>query len=282
VRDVYDLGTRLVMIASDRVSAFDVVMPTPIPDKGRILTSLTQFWIEYLNEDAELFRNDQIETDPLKMGEPFASNAEMLRGRTVMVRKARVYPYECVVRGYLAGSGWKEYQASGTVCGERLPTGLQLGSKLPEPIFTPATKVEQGHDENVSFARMEADLGDIAYTLRKRSLAVYEMAAEYAATCGILLADTKFEWGDDDGLVLVDEILTPDSSRFWPADQWQPGVNPPSFDKQYLRDWLAACWDGKGPPPELPQEVVEQSRLRYHEAHERLTGRRVDASEFRA
>jgi phosphoribosylaminoimidazole-succinocarboxamide synthase len=278
VRDVYDLGDRLVMIATDRVSAFDVVLPTAIPDKGRILTSLTLFWLKFLGVPNTEFGTDQIETDPAKMGEPFAAHAEMLRGRTVLVHKTKVIPYECVVRGYLAGSGWKEYQASGTVCGESLPSGLVQAAQLPEPIFTPATKEEVGHDLNIPFWKMADALGDLAYTVRKHSLAIYQRAAEYAASRGIILADTKFEWGlsPTGQLLLIDEVLTPDSSRFWPADQWQPGKNPPSFDKQYLRDWLSANWNLKGTPPPLPIEVEQQTRLRYHEAHERLTGRKLD------
>jgi phosphoribosylaminoimidazole-succinocarboxamide synthase len=277
VRDIYDLGDHLVMVATDRISAFDVVLPTGISDKGRILTSLTLFWHEFLKARSMQFGSDVLETDPAKMGEPFASKVPALRGRTLLVRKTQVIPFECVVRGYLAGSGWKEYEASGTVCGEKLPAGLVQAAKLPEPIFTPATKVEKGHDENVPFARMVESIGELAHTVRKLSVGIYTQAAEYAASRGIILADTKFEWGTLGGnLYLIDEVLTPDSSRFWPADQWEPGKNPPSFDKQYLRDWLAGNWDKKGTPPPLPIEVAQQTRRRYHEAHERLTGRKLD------
>lgn len=280
VRDIYDLGDRLVMIATDRVSAFDVVLPTAIPDKGRILTGLTLFWKDLLADPTGQFGSDVLETDPAQMGEPFAQAAPLLRGRTLLVRKTQVIPFECVVRGYLLGSAWKEYQASGTVCGEKLPAGLVLAAKLPEPIFTPATKVEHGHDENVPFQVMLDALGDLAHVVRKLSVSLYTRAAAYAAARGILLADTKFEWGLLDGtagLCLIDEVLTPDSSRFWPADQWTPGKNPPSFDKQYLRDWLAGNWNLKGTPPPLPIEIQEQTRRRYHEAYERITGRKLDA-----
>ncbi len=273
VRDVYDLKDRLVLVASDRVSAFDVILPTPIPDKGRILTSLTLFWLDFLG-----IPNHLLETDPAKMGEPFASHAAVLAGRTCLVRKTRVLPFECVARGYLAGSGWKEYQQHGTVCGQALPAGLTQAAKLPEPIFTPATKAEVGHDENVPFERMVADLGgDLALLVRQRTLDIYRQASAHAASRGLILADTKLEWGvtPTGEVILIDEVLTPDSSRFWPADQWRAGTNPPSFDKQYLRDWLAANWDQQGDPPTLPDEVVEQTRRRYHEAHERLTGRRL-------
>jgi len=273
VRDVYDLGDRLVLVATDRISAFDVVLPTPIPDKGRILTSLTLFWLEHLG-----VANHLLETDPAKMGAPFASQADVLAGRTCLVRKTTVLPFECVARGYLAGSGWKEYQQAGTVCGQVLPAGLTQAAKLPEPIFTPATKAEVGHDENVPFERLVADLGEeLAVLVRKRTLSIYDRAASHVASRGLILADTKLEWGvtPTGEVILIDEVLTPDSSRFWPADQWRPGVSPPSFDKQYLRDWLAANWDLAGTPPALPDDVVEQTRRRYHEAHERLTGRKL-------
>jgi phosphoribosylaminoimidazole-succinocarboxamide synthase len=272
VRDVYDLGERLVIVATDRISAFDWVLPTGIPDKGRILTALTLFWLDLLGVP-----NHLLGTDLNEMGPAFAGRAAELEGRTCLVRKAAVVPVECVVRGYLAGSGWQEYRARGTVCGVTLPGGLRQGERLPEPVFTPATKEESGHDQNISFEEMTARTGaDVAQTLCRRSLDVYRRAAEHARGRGILLADTKFEWGRVPGgeLILIDEVLTPDSSRFWPADSYQVGGNPPSFDKQFVRDWLEATgWDKNSPPPELPAEVVQRTRAKYLEAYERLTGR---------
>jgi phosphoribosylaminoimidazole-succinocarboxamide synthase len=275
VRDVYDLGDRLVIVATDRISAFDWVLPTGIPDKGRVLTGLTLFWLDYLNVP-----NHLLGTDVAAMGPAFAAHAAELTGRSMLVRKARVVPYECVVRGYLAGSGWKEYRRQGTVCGIPLPAGLRECEALPEPIFTPATKAESGHDENVSFDVMARDVGaDLAGELRRRSLDVYRRARDYAAGRGIILADTKFEWGrlDDESLILIDEVLTPDSSRFWPADSYAAGTNPPSFDKQFVRDWLEQSgWDKNSPPPPLPDDVVRRTRAKYVEAYERLTGRTLE------
>ncbi len=273
VRDVYDLGDRLVIVATDRLSAFDWVLPTPIPDKGRILTALTLFWLDYLNVP-----NHLLGTDVTALGAPFAEHAELLRGRTCVVRKAAVVPVECVVRGYLAGSGWKEYQANGTVCAVPLPPGLQQSAPLPEPIFTPATKEESGHDQNISFAQMSVITGPTtAATLRDRSIDVYRRAAAYALDQGIILADTKIEWGHlpNGELILIDEVLTPDSSRFWPADGYRMGVSPPSYDKQFVRDWLETTgWDKNSVPPPLPPEVVAQTRQKYVEAFERLTGQK--------
>jgi phosphoribosylaminoimidazole-succinocarboxamide synthase len=273
VRDVYDLGDRLVIVATDRLSAFDWVLPTPIPDKGRVLTALSLFWFDFLGVP-----NHVLGTDPKDMGPEFAARAGELAGRTVLARKARVVPIECVVRGYLAGSGWKEYQAGGAVCGVSLPPGLRQSEQLPEPIFTPATKEEVGHDENISFERMAQITGPaVAEELRRRSLDVYRRAADYARTRGVLIADTKFEWGEVGGeLILIDEVLTPDSSRFWPADGYRTGISPPSFDKQFVRDWLETSgWDKNSPPPPLPPDVVERTREKYLEAFERLTGRRL-------
>jgi phosphoribosylaminoimidazole-succinocarboxamide synthase len=272
VRDVYDLGDRLVIIATDRISAFDWVLPTGIPDKGRVLTAMTLFWLQHLGVP-----NHLVTADVTAMGSEFLAQFDVLVGRTMLVRKARVVPFECVVRGYLAGSGWKEYQKHGTVCGMPLPPGLRDCEKLPEPIFTPATKAESGHDVNISFLTMANATGAmLAAELRRRSLEIYRQAAAHAETCGILLADTKFEWGQlpDGALILVDEVLTPDSSRFWPADAYQPGTPPPSFDKQFVRDWLERSdWDKNSPPPSLPKEVVQRTREKYLEAHARLTGR---------
>jgi phosphoribosylaminoimidazole-succinocarboxamide synthase len=272
VRDIYDLGDRLVLAATDRLSAFDWVLPTPIPDKGRVLTALTLFWLNRLGVP-----NHLLSTDLAAMGPAFASHPE-LEGRSCLVRKTRVAPIECVVRGYLAGSGWKEYQRDGAVCGIALPPGLRQSERLPEPLFTPATKEESGHDQNISFNDMADRIGrPLAEELRRRSLDVYRQAAEHAARCGIILADTKFEWGltPQDEVILIDEVLTPDSSRFWPADGYRVGTSPPSFDKQFVRDWLEASgWDKNSPPPELPPDVVERTRRKYVEAYERLTGER--------
>ncbi len=272
VRDVYDLGDRLAIVATDRLSAFDWILPTGIPDKGRVLTALSLFWFDYLKVP-----NHLLTTDLAAMGLAFAERAPDLEGRTTLVRKAMVVPIECVVRGYLAGSGWREYQQTGTVCGVSLPKGLRQSEQLPEPIFTPATKEEQGHDVNISFEQMASIVGRaVAETLRQRSLDVYRRAAEYTRDRGIILADTKFEWGrlPDGELILIDEVLTPDSSRFWPADEYRVGVSPPSFDKQFVRDWLESTpWDKNSPPPELPAEVVEKTRQKYLEAYERLTGK---------
>jgi phosphoribosylaminoimidazole-succinocarboxamide synthase len=274
VRDVYDLGDRLVIIATDRISAFDWVLPTGIPDKGRVLTSLTEFWLTSLQVPNHLLSMDLKQMPPA-----FAQQSETLRGRTMLVDKAAVVPIECVVRGYLAGSGSKEYRKGGTVCGIPLPKGLQESQQLPEPIFTPSTKEEVGHDVNISFERMaEIAGGDVADELRRRSIDLYRRAAEYARARGIIIADTKFEWGKlpHGQLILIDEVLTPDSSRFWPVDQYRPGSSPPSFDKQFVRDWLETTgWDKNSPPPELPADVVARTRDKYLEAYERLTGRKV-------
>ncbi len=275
VRDVYDLGDRLVIVATDRVSAFDWVMPTGIPDKGRVLTAMTVFWFDFLGVP-----NHFLSTDLNEMGPAFTEQADVLAGRTMLVRKAQVVPIECVARGYLAGSGWKEYSQSGTVCGVPLPAGLREADALMKPIFTPATKEETGHDINISFERMTQITGrEAAKELRTRTLDIYTRAAAYTRGRGILLADTKFEWGrlPDGELILIDEVLTPDSSRFWPLDAYRPGSNPPSFDKQYLRDWLETTgWDKNCPAPDLPAEVVEQTRAKYLEAFQRLTGRNLD------
>jgi phosphoribosylaminoimidazole-succinocarboxamide synthase len=277
VRDVYDLGDRLVIVATDRISAFDWVLPTPIPDKGRVLTALTLFWLENLPVPNHLLSSDLRDMPPA-----FAERGEELAGRTCLVRKAAVVPIECVVRGFLAGSGWKEYLAHGTVCGIPLPKGLRQSERLPEAIFTPATKEESGHDQNISFERMAQITGpDLATELRRRSLDAYCRAVTHAAARGLILADTKFEWGRLPGgsIILIDEVLTPDSSRFWPADEYRPGGSPPSFDKQFVRDWLETTgWDKNSSPPQLPAEVVERTRAKYLEALTRLTGRGLTAT----
>ncbi|HND53113.1 MAG TPA: phosphoribosylaminoimidazolesuccinocarboxamide synthase [Pirellulaceae bacterium] len=270
VRDVFDLGDKLLMVSSDRISAFDWVLPTGIPDKGRVLTQISAFWFARLG-----MVNHLLSTDVNSIDLPPGTPREQLAGRSMIVRKASVVPIECVVRGYLDGSGWKEYRQQGTVCGIRLPAGLQQCSQLAEPIFTPATKEQSGHDINISFERMVELIGaELAEELRRRSIDIYLRGAEYARSRGIIIADTKFEWGMSDGeLILIDEVLTPDSSRFWPADKYEPGHGQPSFDKQFVRDWLEASgWDKNSNPPALPAEVVSRTREKYIEAFEQLTG----------
>jgi phosphoribosylaminoimidazole-succinocarboxamide synthase len=278
VRDIYDLGDQLVIVATDRISAFDWILPTPIPDKGRLLTGMTKFWLDDLRVP-----NHWLSDHVVAMGLPFAAQADLLSGRAMLVRKTEVFPVECVVRGYLAGSGWKEYKSGGTVCGINLPAGLKECQQLAEPIFTPATKEESGHDINISLTRMASLIGPAAADeLKQRSLDLYQRAAEYAAARGILIADTKFEWGRlaTGEILLIDEVLTPDSSRFWPLDAYRPGTSPPSFDKQYVRDWLETTgWDKNSPPPELPSDVVAQTRAKYVEAYERLTGLKFQGDE---
>jgi phosphoribosylaminoimidazole-succinocarboxamide synthase len=269
VRDVYDLGERLVIVATDRISAFDWILPTAIPDKGRILTELTCFWLRFLGAP-----NHLISAKPEDMPEAF--RIDDLRGRSMLVRKTEVVPFECVARGYLAGSGWKEYRQTGKVCGIELPSGSRESDRLPLPIFTPATKAESGHDINVSFEEMAANIGGaVAEELRTKSLDVYRKAADYALSRGVIIADTKFEWGHlpSGEIILIDEVLTPDSSRFWPADQFEPGRPQPSYDKQFVRDWLESTqWDKNSPPPPLPEDVVERTRQKYLEALELLIG----------
>ena len=271
VRDVYDLGENLLLVSTDRISAFDWILPTGIPDKGRVLTQISDFWFAKLGEPNHLLSTD---VDQIEL--PAGVDKRPLAGRCTLVRKTEVVPIECVVRGYLAGSGWKEYRTSGTVCGIRLPAGLVEGSQLPEPIFTPATKEESGHDINISFDQMAAIVGSLtAEELRRRSLSVYQRGSEHAGSRGIIIADTKFEWGKVAGeVILIDEVLTPDSSRFWPADAYRPGGNQPSYDKQFVRDWLeTTSWDKNSPPPELPADVVARTREKYIEAYEKLTGK---------
>jgi len=271
VRDVYDLGDRLAIVATDRISAFDWVMPNGIPGKGRVLTAMTLFWLDFLK-----VKNHLICAKLADLPEPFRRQSDAFTGRTMLVKKTDVIPVECVARGYLAGSGWKEYRASRTVCGIALPDGLQEASALPNPIFTPATKAEQGlHDENISFETMAAAVGRAtAEKLRECTLDVYRRGAAFAATRGIVLADTKLEWGrlPSGELILIDEVLTPDSSRYWPKDTYRVGMSPPSFDKQFVRDWLETTgWDKASPPPSLPEEVVRKTAEKYQEALDRLT-----------
>ncbi len=274
VRDIYDLGDSLLIVATDRISAFDVVMPDPIPDKGIILTQLSEFWLRYLSD---VIDNHLISTDCSRFPEVCRPYCPRLKGRTMWVKKAKVLPVECIVRGYLAGSGWEDYQRSGQVSGIPLPRGLIEAQKLPEPLFTPSTKAQKGeHDENISFERMGAAIGrELADDVKEAAIALYLKAWEYARERGIILADTKFEFGIvDTKLMLVDEVLTPDSSRFWPAERYRPGRSPESFDKQFLRDYLKSSgWKKTDPAPELPEDVVLNTRTRYIEALKRLSGR---------
>jgi phosphoribosylaminoimidazole-succinocarboxamide synthase len=275
VRDIFDLGDRLLFVATDRISAFDCIMPNGIPRKGEVLTQISYFWFDQTQsfQPNHLLSHPQ---DPLPANlKPFSSQ---LSGRSMIVKKAKPLAIECVVRGYLAGSGWKEYRASQTVCGIKLPPGLKESSELPEPIFTPATKAETGHDENISFQQAAGIVGgQIAARVRDASLKIYNTARDYARKRGIIIADTKFEFGLlGDDLILIDEVLTPDSSRFWPADQYQPGKSQPSFDKQFVRDYLETLdWNKTPPAPALPHEVVARTQAKYLEAYERLTGRKL-------
>jgi phosphoribosylaminoimidazole-succinocarboxamide synthase len=269
VRDVYDLGDALAIVATDRISAFDYILSPPIPEKGRILTALSVFWFDWLKVPHHLV-STRLEDLPAAFHQP------ELAGRTMLVKKTKVVPIECVARGYILGSGWKEYRASRTVCGIPLPEGLQEAGKLAEPIFTPATKEEEGrHDENISFDRTVELVGrETATELRDRTLDVYRRAAAHAEARGIILADTKLEWGrlPSGELILIDEVLTPDSSRFWPKETYKPGASPPSFDKQFVRDWLETTpWDKSSPPPQLPPDVVAKTAAKYREALEKLT-----------
>jgi len=273
VRDVYELGNRVLLVATDRISAFDAVLSPGIPDKGKILTGLSNFWFRRF---AGVVPNHLLETDAARFPEALARHRDLLSGRAVLARKCRVVPFECVARGYLAGSGWKDYRKTGAICGHRLPEGLLEADRLPEPIFTPATKAESGHDENVSFEAMAHGAGSaLASRLRDLTLTLYREAAAYAEERGILLADTKFEFGLDEAgeVVWIDEALTPDSSRFWPKDTWKPGGSPPSYDKQFVRDFLEKTgWNKTPPAPVLPPDVVAGTRARYIEAFEKLTG----------
>ncbi len=277
VREIYAVGDDLLLVATDRISAFDVILPTPVPDKGKVLTGLTSFWLDHLKG---IVADHRISTSVDDFPDVLRPHAEQLRGRAMLCRRAEVIPVECVARGYLAGSGWKEYRDRQPVCGIDLPAGLAESAELPSPIFTPATKAEQGeHDDNISFDRMVAIVGeDLARRLRDVTLELYGAAREHARRKGILLADTKFEFGLVDGeLTLIDEVLTPDSSRFWPADDYEVGRSQVSFDKQYVRDWLETLdWDKTAPGPELPDEIAARTRQRYVEAYERLTDQPFD------
>jgi phosphoribosylaminoimidazole-succinocarboxamide synthase len=272
VRDIFTAGDDLMMVATDRVSAFDVVLPQPIPGKGKVLTGLSLYWF---SKTTSIVANHVLTADVTKFPEPFADARDELTGRAMLVKRAKMIPIECVARGFLSGSGWKEYQRTGRVCGIELPPGLVESDRLPEPIFTPATKAESGHDVNITLDEAADLIGrGLAQKLEEVTLGLYEFAAAHALERGIIVADTKFELGFADGeLILCDEVLTPDSSRFWPADHYQPGGPQPSFDKQYLRDWLdASGWDHEPPAPDLPVDVIEQTAARYRDAYGRITG----------
>jgi phosphoribosylaminoimidazole-succinocarboxamide synthase len=278
VRDTYDLGDHLLMVATDRLSAFDAILPNGIPDKGRVLTLLSAFWF---GRTGEIVPNHLITIETADLPESLSASAEMLAGRFMLVRKAQRLDFECVVRGYLAGSGWLDYQRTGAVCGVKLPVGMRQADELPEPIFTPATKAETGHDINISLEEMKNSVGeDLGQAIADVSLAIYRAAATYALDRGIIIADTKMEFGLFDGqLILIDELLTPDSSRFWAVGEYAPGGSPPSFDKQYVRDWLERSgWNKLPPAPALPDEVVTGTTNRYREAYEWLTGETLPRS----
>jgi len=272
VRDIYDAGEFLVIVATDRLSAFDCVLPTPIPDKGRVLTQMTLFWLELLRD---IVPNHLVTADVSEYPTAFRPFADQLEGRSMLVRRAKMLPVECVARGYLSGSGWKDYQRTGALCGISLPAGLVESDRLPEPLFTPASKAQSGHDENITFAQAQAAIGPAAAAVRSLTLEIYQRASEYAATKGILIADTKFEFGHCKGeLILADEVLTPDSSRFWPKSSYRPGGPQPSFDKQYVRDYLESIrWNKQPPAPVLPDEVAAKTAGKYREAYRVLTGK---------
>jgi phosphoribosylaminoimidazole-succinocarboxamide synthase len=274
VREVFDLGETLLFVATDRLSAFDVILPDPIPGKGAVLNQISAFWFRRFTDVSNHFMTDDFDRFPEQLGQ----FRNQLAGRSMLVRKTTPLPVECVVRGYLAGSGWKEYQESQSVCGEKLPAGLKLASRLPEPLFTPATKNAEGHDLNISMAECARILGDeLAETVRDLSLKVFRAGSEHAAERGIIVADTKFEFGTIDGkLFLIDECLTPDSSRFWPKDRYVVGQSPPSYDKQFVRDYLETLpWDKTAPGPRLPAEVIEKTAAKYIEAFEKITGEKL-------
>jgi phosphoribosylaminoimidazole-succinocarboxamide synthase len=279
VRDLYAVGDALLMVATDRISAFDHVLGTGIPGKGKILTQISLFWFDLVRD---IVPNHLIATEVADFPAELHKYADQLEGRSMLVKRAQMFPVECVARGYIAGSGWKEYKAAGTVCGIKLPAGLQDGSRLPEPLFTPSTKSQDGtHDENISFAAVEQAVGaDAAKELQRLTLAIYKKAGKHAESRGLILADTKFEFGrTQDGIVLADEVLTPDSSRFWEASEWKPGGAQASFDKQFVRDYLESIhWNKQAPAPSLPEDVAQRTLEKYLEAFRRLTGRDLDAS----
>ncbi|KAA0005374.1 MAG: phosphoribosylaminoimidazolesuccinocarboxamide synthase [Thermoplasmata archaeon] len=272
VRDVYEVDDKLLLVATDRISAFDHVLHEPIPNKGICLTQISRFWFEYFRD---IVPNHMISADVSKYPDELQKFGDILNGRSMLVKKADVFPIECIVRGYLSGSGWRSYQKTGEICGIKLPPGLKESQKLDEPLFTPSTKAESGHDVNISFEKMKKLIGDeYAERLKELSLKMYNRGTEYACEKGIIIADTKFEFGKiDDEIIVVDELLTPDSSRFWPADLYEPGRSQPSFDKQYVRDYLVSTgWDKNSSPPHLPGDVILETQKKYQEAYERITG----------
>lgn len=276
VRDIYNINDKLLIIATDRLSAFDYVLPTPIPNKGVYLTQLSLFWFKKMES---IVKNHVLTANVEEYPKPLQNHKETLKNRSMLVKKAEVFPIECIVRGYLSGSGWKSYKETGEICGIKLPPGLKESEQLDEPIFTPSTKAEQGHDQNISFEKMQELIGkENAQKLKDLSLEIYEKARDYAKGKGIIIADTKFEFGRiGEEIILVDELLTPDSSRFWPLDEYEMGKPQPSFDKQYVRDYLLSTgWDRNSSPPSLPQQVVEETEKKYREAYERLTGKTFD------
>ena len=275
VRDIYDLADMLLIVATDRISAFDCVMPNGIPNKGKILTQISLFWFDFMKDIVE---NHLISSDVNDLKDFSRDEKELLRDRFMLVKKAQVIPIECVVRGYLAGSGWASYKSRCEACGIKLPKGLKQASKLPEPIFTPATKAGSGHDENITIKEMSSIVGkSVTDYLISKSIEIYKKAAAYSLKKGIIISDTKFEWGTNDGkIILIDELLTPDSSRFWPLDTYKAGSSPVSFDKQFVRDYLESCdWDKEPPAPELPEDIVRKTQEKYLEAYRRLTGKEI-------
>ncbi len=275
VRDIFEIGDDLLIVATDRISAFDYVLPNGIPHKGKVLTGMSEFWFKHTGE---LTENHLVTTAIEEIGKIAKEDMNLLRGRSMLVKKVDVIPVECVVRGYLAGSGWKEYKESGTVCSINLPDNMKESDKLPEPIFTPATKATSGHDENISFEETIRITGRaLAEELRRKSIEIYKKASQYALTKGIIISDTKFEWGRyEDKIILIDEVLTPDSSRFWPMEDYAPGRSQPSFDKQFVRDYLESCeWDKNSPPPSLPEDIIRTTSGKYLEAYRKLTGKNI-------
>ena len=275
VRDIYDLGDKVLLVATDRISAFDYILPNPVPDKGRVLTGLTAFWMNYLQKETGL-EHGLLSTNLEDCPREFRDIKHDLSGRVCLMKKLPVVQVECVARGFLAGSGHKEYLATGAVCGNMLPAGLKLADRLPEVIFTPATKAASGHDENIPMSEVVKLIGEeIAEALRRTTLAIFAQGSKLAESRGLILADTKFEFGlEGNRVILVDEVLTPDSSRYWEGSSWKPGISPPSFDKQFVRDWLESSgWDKNSPPPQLPPDIIRKTRDRYVEAFERITGR---------
>jgi phosphoribosylaminoimidazole-succinocarboxamide synthase len=275
VREIFEIDNNLLLVATDRISAFDVILPNGIPHKGTVLTQMSEFWFKLIGELAE---NHLITTSIDEIDKITEEDRDLLRGRSMLVKKVDVIPVECIVRGYLAGSGWKEYKEHGTVCKINLPDNLKESDKLPEPIFTPSTKAESGHDENISFEEAVKITGrELAEEIRQKSIAIYKKASEYALTKGIIISDTKFEWGKyGDKVILIDEVLTPDSSRFWPLESYSPGKPQPSFDKQFVRDYLESCgWDKNPPPPSLPEDIIRTTSEKYLEAYTKLTGKEI-------